>query len=148
MGGQEIANGVPPSPDNEGRMLARAKEHLIVEQKNPILVACNDRLHQDRVVILRDLAEVSNQRGLVVHGLREIAARSRQRFDEGRAAQVSKNAQRVLALVPGWAMGAMPVMQKEIFAAERRHAGLRQNPAGEIFVGGQRRGGGVVLRIP
>ena len=137
-----------PSPDNRGRMLARGKENLVVEQKNPILVAGNDRLHQDRVVILRDLVEVSNQRGLVMHGLREVAARSRQRFDEGRAAQFRKMRQRILALVPGGAMGAVPVMQKEVFAAERRDAGLRQNPAGKIFVGRQRRGGGVVLRIP
>ena len=137
-----------PSPDNRGRIFARGKENLVVEQKDPVLVSGNDRLHQDRVVILRDLIEVSKQRGFVVHGLREIAARSGQRFDEGRAAQFREMRQRILALVSGGTMGAMPVMQKEIFAAERRDAGLRQNPAGEIFVRGQRRGGGIVLRIP
>ena len=81
-------------------------------------------------------------------GMREVATRSGQGFDEGRAPQFRKMRQRILALVPGGAMGAMPVVQKEVFAAECRHSGLRQNPAGEIFVGGQRRGGGVVLRIP
>src|SRR5882757_10542339 len=48
----------------------------------------------------------------------------------------------------GWTVGAMAVVQKEIFAAERRHAGPLQDSAGEIFVRSQRRGSGVVLRIP
>jgi len=39
--------------------------------------------------------------------------------------------QRILALMPGGAMGAMAVVQKKVFAAERRDAGLRQNPAGD-----------------
>ena len=129
-------------------MFARGKEDVVVEQKNPVLVAGNDRLHQDGIVISRDLAEVSNQRGLVMHDLREIAARSGQRLDESRGAQFRKMRQRILALMPGGAMGAVAVMQKEIFAAERGDAGLRENPSGEILVGSQRRGGGVVLRIP
>jgi hypothetical protein len=45
-------------------------------------------------------------------------------------------------------MGAMSVVQEEIFAAQRRDSGVFKNAAGEVFVGGQRRGGGVVLRVP
>src|SRR5580704_12252429 len=45
-------------------------------------------------------------------------------------------------------MGAMPLMQKKISAAQRRNTGVFQNPVGEIFVRCQRRRGGIVLRIP
>ena len=58
-----------------------------------------------------------------MNGLREIAARSLQRFDEGRSAQFSEIFERVFALMTRGAMGAMPVMQEEIFAAQRRNAG-------------------------
>ncbi len=148
MRGEEVANAAGAIADNRRRLLARGKENLVVEQKNPILVAGNDSLHQDRVVILRDFTEVFYQRGPVMQGLREVAARSRQRFDESRAAQFRKMRQRILAFVPRRAMGAVPVVQKEVLAAECGDAGLRQNPGREIFVGRQRRGGGVVVRIP
>jgi hypothetical protein len=50
--------------------------------------------------------------------------------------------------MPHWAMRAVAVVQKKVFAAEGGHAGLSQNPASKQFVGRQRRGGRVVLRIP
>ncbi len=42
----------------------------------------------------------------------------------------------------------MPLAQEEIVAAEICDAGIVENAVGEIFVGGERRGGRVVLRIP
>ena len=83
-----------------------------------------------------------------MHGLREIAARSGQRFDEDRGAEFPEMRQRIVALMPRGAMGAVTLMQEEVLAAERLDTGRFEDPAGEIFVGGQRRGGGVVLRIP
>ena len=53
-----------------------------------------------------------------------------------------------MALMTRGAMGAMPLVQEEIFAAQCRDAGVFKDEAGEIFVRGQPRGGGVVLRIP
>src|ERR1700731_3617990 len=50
--------------------------------------------------------------------------------------------------MPRGSMGAMPLVQEEIFAAERRDAGVFKNEAGEVLVRGKPRGGGVVLRIP
>src|SRR5260370_16913634 len=44
--------------------------------------------------------------------------------------------------------GSVPVMEEEIFAAQRRCAGAFKNAIGEVFVRRQRRGRGVVLRIP
>ena len=66
-----------PSPINERRMFSRGIDHLVVEQKNPVFVAGDDRLDQYRVVVARHVVEISRQRGLVMNGLREIAARSR-----------------------------------------------------------------------
>jgi len=45
-------------------------------------------------------------------------------------------------------MRAMAVVQEEIFTAKRWDIRLHQDLAGKILVGGQRRGGGIVLRIP
>ena len=82
-----------------------------------------------------------------MNGLREIATRTEQGFDEGRSAQPSQIFERVFALMARGAMGTTPVMQEKILAAQRGYAGVLKNPAGEIFVRGQRRGSGVVLRI-
>jgi len=48
----------------------------------------------------------------------------------------------------GGTMRTMPLMQKKIVAAERRNTGAFEDAVGEIFVGCQGRGGGIVLRIP
>ena len=64
------------------------------------------------------------QRSFVVNPLREIAARSRQRFDEGGSAQLAKIRQRVVALMAQWSMRTIAIVQEEIFAADRSHAGL------------------------
>src|ERR1700730_12367724 len=45
------------------------------------------------------------------------------------------------------AMGPVPVMQKKIFAAKRRNAGIFKDWIGEIFVRRERRRRGIVLRI-
>ena len=45
-------------------------------------------------------------------------------------------------------MRAMAVVQEEILAAERRHAGFSQDIAGKVLVGRQHRSGRAVLRIP
>src|SRR6266851_3935491 len=106
------------------------------------------RLYQDRVVILRNLIEISNKRGFAVQDLREVAARSEQRLDEGRCARLSEMFERVPAVMTRGATGAVPVMQEEIFAAQRRGAGAFKNGIGEVFVRRQRRSRRVVLRIP
>src|SRR5205807_10344212 len=94
------------------------------------------------------LIKISDKPGLAVNRQREITARPRQRLDERCPTKLLQIVERVFALVTGGAMGTVPVMQKEIFAAQRRNAGALQNFVGEIFVRRQRRGGGVVLRIP
>jgi hypothetical protein len=45
-------------------------------------------------------------------------------------------------------MRAVAIVEEEVFAAERGHAGFSQNPAGKVLVGRERRSGGAVLRIP
>ena len=147
MCNQQIADRAHAIAQDKRRIFSRGVEHFIIEQKNPVFVSGDDRLDQYRIVVPRNVVEIPGKRGFVMHGLREVAARSRQRLDECRSAQFSEIAQRVLALMAGRAMGAMPVMQKEIFAAQRRHASLFQDRIGEILVGRQRRSGGVVLRI-
>ena len=74
MDAEHIAQAVHPVPGHERRVLPCAKERVIVEQKDAILGPFDDRLDQHRVVILRHLVEIANQRGLAVHRLREIAA--------------------------------------------------------------------------
>ena len=148
MGGEQFAEGVHAIACDGGRIFSRAIERVVVEQKNAILDPFDDRLDQHGVVIFHHLIEIANERGFAVNGLREIAARSRERLDEGRSAQCPETGDRVAALMSRRAMRAMAVVQEEIFAAERRHAGFSQDPARKIFVGRQRRGGGVVLRIP
>src|ERR1700692_1407703 len=91
---------------------------------------------------------MSIERRFAVNRLREIAARSLQRLDERGCAQFSEIFRCVVALVARGPVGTMPVVQEEIFAAQRRNTGVFKNFVGEIFVGCQRRGGGIVLRIP
>src|SRR5437867_5739126 len=90
---------------------------------------------------------MANERSFAVNGLREIAARSGERLDEGRPAQSREAVDGVAARMASRTMGTVAVVQEEILTAERRHAGFAQDPAREMFVGRQRRGGGVVLRI-
>jgi hypothetical protein len=45
-------------------------------------------------------------------------------------------------------MRAIALVKEEIFAAQRRDTGFAQDTARKMFVGRQRRGGSVVLRIP
>ena len=89
MGGEQFTEGVHAVACDGRRIFSRAIEHVIVEQENAILDPFDDRLDQDGVVILHDVIEIANERGFAVNGLREIAARSRERLDEGRSAQCS-----------------------------------------------------------
>jgi hypothetical protein len=148
MDGEQFADAVHAVTRDGRRILSRAIQHVIVEQENAILDSLDDRLDQDRIIILHDVIEIANQRGFAVNGLREIAARSRERLDEGRSAQATEAGDGVAALMPRRAMRAVAVVQEEIFTAERRHAGFPQNPACKEFVGRQCRGGRAVLRIP
>ena len=148
MDGEQFTNGLYAVACDGRRIFSRAIEHVIVEQKNAILAPFDDWLDQDRVVILHDVIEIANQRRLAVNDLREIAARSRERLDEGCAAQPRETVDGIAALMTGRAMRAVAVMQEEIFTAERRHAGLSQNPACKVLVGRQRRSRRAVLRIP
>src|SRR6266851_5565236 len=81
-------------------------------------------------------------------GVREIAARSLQGLDEGVHSQFCKMRERILAIATDRPIGAMPLMQEKIFAAERGNAGRFKNLVGERFIRGQCRCGSVVLRIP
>src|SRR6202035_1987202 len=130
------------------RIFSRRIHDLIIEQKNPVFGARNNRLDQDRIVVSRNLRDIPIKRALAVKSRREIAARSLQGLDKGGPAEPLQIFARVFALVTRGAMGAVPRMQKKIVAAESGNARAVQTPAGEEFVGGQRRGGGVVLRIP
>src|SRR3954467_3896685 len=148
MDGEQFTNGVYAIARDERRIFARAIEHVIVEQEHAILCPFDDRLDQHRVVILHDVVEISSERGFAVNGLREIAARSRERLDECHSAQSPETVDRVAALMACGAMRAMAVVQEEVFTAKRRHAGLAQDAARKMFVGRQRRSGRAVLRIP
>src|SRR5665213_535687 len=129
-------------------MFPRHIDHLAIEQEHPVFDSGDDRLDQYRVVIVRDLIEIANQCSFVMKALREIAARAEQRFDESGSAQFPEMRKRVVALMAGAAKAAMAVMQEEILAAKRRHAGAFKNPARKILVRRQCRGGGVILGIP
>ena len=83
MDGEQFTDGVHAVARDGRRIFSRAIEHVVVEQENAILACLDDRLDQDRVVILHHLVEIPNERGFAVNGLREIAARSRERLDEG-----------------------------------------------------------------
>jgi hypothetical protein len=144
---QEIADGAAAIARHAGRIFSGAIGDLVVEQENPVFDPGDGRLDQDRVVVLRNSGDISQKRRFAVNSLREIATRTEQGLDEGCSAQSFQIFERVIALMTRGAMGTMPVMQEEIFAAQRGCAGALKNPAGEIFVRGQRRGGGVVLRI-
>ena len=85
---------------------------------------------------------------MIANHLRKVAARSHERFDERCSAEFSQIFERVLALMTRAAMRAVPIVQEEIFAAQRRNAGAFKYHTGEVFVGCQRCGGGVVLRKP
>src|ERR1700674_5266630 len=113
-------------------MFARPIHHLIIQQKDSVLDPFDHRLYQDRVVILRNLIEISDKRGFAVQDLREVAARSEQRLDEGRSTRLSEMFERVRAIMTRGATGAVPVMQEEIFAAQRRCAGAFENAIGEV----------------
>ena len=99
MGSEQFANGVHAIARHEGWIFSRAKKRVTVEQKDAILAPFDDGLNQHGVVVLRHLIEVADKRPLAVNGLREIAARSRERLDEGRAAQSTEIRYRVAALM-------------------------------------------------
>ncbi len=101
------------------------------------------------VVISCDLVEISSQRGFACNDLREIAARSRQRFDEGRSRpSVLKYASASSRSWPGGRWARCRSCRKKYSPPSVATPALLENLAGEIFVRCQRRGGGVVLRIP
>ena len=126
MGRQQFAQRMHAVAAHERRIFARAIQSVIVEQENPVLDALDDRLHQHRVVIFCDLVEIARERGFAVNRLRKIAARSRQRFYKRRSAKLAKICQRIVALMAGWAMRAIALMQEEIFAADRQARRLAQ----------------------
>jgi hypothetical protein len=72
-----------------------------------------------------------------VDGLRKVASRPRQRLDEGGAAERPEIVQCIDALAAFGAMSAMPIMQKEIFAAQGLDSGASCNEIGEILVSRQ-----------
>src|SRR6478752_1280565 len=138
MGSEQFTNGVHAVTRDGRWIFSRAIKHIVVEQENAILWSLDDRLDQDRVVILHDVIEIANQRGFAVNSLREIAARPRERLDEGCSAQFRKAGDRVAALMAHRTMRTVAVVQEEIFTAERRHAGFPQDTACKMLVGRQR----------
>ena len=135
---QQITDGVHAVARQKGRIFSRRIDDIVVKQKNPVFDPGDDRLKQYRVVVSGSLIEISNKRYFIVNGLGKIASRSLQGFDECRCTQFSEIFQRVFALMTRRAMGAVPVMQEEIFAAQRRNSGAFKNLIGEIFVRCQR----------
>ena len=123
-------------------------KQLAVEQEYPVLDARYDWLDQSRIVIARYFVEVSEQRCFAMDRLREVAARSQQGLCKRGAFERSKIIQRIAALVTRWPVRAMPVVQKEILAAERRNAGAFEDCVRESLVSRERCSGGIVLRIP
>src|SRR6266481_1058797 len=87
MRDQQVADGAATIAQHKGRIFSGGINDLVVEQENPVFDSRDNRLNQYRVVVLRNLMEISNQRGLAVNGLRKIAARTLQRFDECRFPQ-------------------------------------------------------------
>jgi hypothetical protein len=81
--GEQFTEGVNAISRDGRRIFSRAIDHIVVEQEDTILASLDDRLDQHRVVILDDFVEIPNERGFAVNGLCEIAARPRQRLDEG-----------------------------------------------------------------
>src|ERR1700745_2064074 len=98
--------------------------------------------------MLRDGGQISIELGFTVDDLGKVAARSRQRLYERGRVQLAEMGKGILTLVAFRTKRAMPLAQEKIFAAERGDAGVFQNSVGEIFVGCERRRGGIVLRIP
>ena len=145
---KEIADRTGAVAQHKGRIFPRHVERFAVEQENPVFEPGHQRLNQYRIIMLRNLAYIFNQRGFAVYSLREIAARSRQRLDERGCAEPCKIFQRIFDLVSFGAMSAMPFMQKKILTAQCRNAAALEDDIGEVFVRGQRGGGGIVLRIP
>ena len=89
MGGEQFTEAVHAVACDGRRIFSRAIERVVVEQENAILDPFDDRLDQHGVVIFHDVIEIPNERGFAVDGLREIAARSRERLDEGRIRPIS-----------------------------------------------------------
>src|SRR5881227_196901 len=118
MDGEQFTNGAHAVACDGRRIFSCAIEHVVVEQENAILDSFDDRLDQHRVVVLRHLVEIANQRGFAVNRLREIAARSREWLDESRSAQSHETVDRVAALMSRRAMRAVAVVQEEIFTTE------------------------------
>src|SRR5882672_72779 len=116
MRGQQVADRARAIPQNTRRIFSRGVEDIVIEQENPVFDSGNDRLDQYRIVVLRNFLQIPGKRSFVAQALRKIAARSQKGFDERRSAQFSEMFERVLALVPGRAMGAVPRMQKKILA--------------------------------
>src|ERR1700730_16997307 len=129
------------------RKFARRIDGLIVEQKDPVFEAACDRLHQYRIVMRRDVVQISIELGFAVDCLRKVAARSRQWLEEGASVQRSKIVESIPAFVAFGTQRAVARAQKEIVAAKGGDTGIFKNAVGEIFVGGKRRCGGIVLRI-
>src|SRR5580692_3806557 len=100
------------------REFARRINDLIVEQKDPVFQARDNRLHQDRIVVQCDAVKISAERNLIADRLRKIAARSRQRFQECASVQLPEIVESVLALMPCGTERAVASAQEEIVAAE------------------------------
>ena len=53
----------------------------------------------------------------------------------------------IVAFVAVRAMRAVALAEKEVLSAHCRNSGVRQNNRTEIFVGCERRGGRIILRV-
>ena len=145
---QEIANRTGAIAQDGGRIFSGGKGDLVVKQENPVFEAGDDRLDQYRIVMLRNRQEVPLERRFAVNDLGKIAARSLQRLEERARVQFPEIGEGVFALMPRGTMRTMPLMQEEIFAPQRRDTRIFKDPICKIFVGCERGGGGIILRIP
>ncbi len=84
---QQIADRMHAIAQNKRRIFPRRIKHLVIQHKNPVFDSGSKRLDQYRIVVSRNLIEISEQRGFVINRLCEITARSGQGFGEGCCAQ-------------------------------------------------------------
>ncbi len=75
MYSEKIADWMQAIAKQIGRIFPRGIKHVVIEYEDPVFEPGHDRLHQDRVVVAGDLADIVGERGLAGDALREVAAR-------------------------------------------------------------------------
>ena len=114
--------GCVRTPSPKGGCFLRCIEASSSSRKSRYSTSGNNGRNQILASCIRDPVEYRKQRSFAVNSLREIAARTGRGLTR-RSAQLSRNISARPRAHDPRAMGAMPVVQEEIFAAERGDAG-------------------------